>query len=368
MSLLSKIGYLYQHDENNKLVGDLGMTITTISWEDTARAKNSCWGPNISDMTLNVDDHRMPMIRKPNFYDETTDVDIDKFHVSVGNECGASVKRIPLKEYLQDFLNYNPTFDKESSSLLLERDEKILVSAQACVLPLANSQVEFVPQIFNYQTTPLDPAVLVIVASANGTSASIVTERHQKLYFNNNGKAFQYTATRLSTDRKNRNKKDSGEPMDLDEMERNVLMIFQIPLKQKEIRNSIPDTEYLGVALGMGGIRCQSKGIMPRGGMENAMLSVSNKSKGPFKGGNGLKVQRDERYPIRLTFQYYKVTDTHILKKQDVTEINTQITNAYNIGSNTGSLVDTTTNRVTEPTLEEKTRNPLFSLFSYWRK
>lgn len=36
------------------LASKYGLSITTVSWEDNARDKNSCFGPCISDMTLNV--------------------------------------------------------------------------------------------------------------------------------------------------------------------------------------------------------------------------------------------------------------------------------------------------------------------------
>jgi hypothetical protein len=35
------------------LVESNGMKIMNVAWEDTGRTKNSCFGPNISDMTLN---------------------------------------------------------------------------------------------------------------------------------------------------------------------------------------------------------------------------------------------------------------------------------------------------------------------------
>jgi hypothetical protein len=44
-----------------------GLTIMSTAWEDASRYKNSCWGNNITDMTLKVKDKRTgePIIRTP---------------------------------------------------------------------------------------------------------------------------------------------------------------------------------------------------------------------------------------------------------------------------------------------------------------
>src|SRR5438552_18127692 len=71
------------------------LAIQSVCWEDTARYKNSCWGPNISDLTLSLsngaskDVQMLPIIHAPNFTDKTSDISIDKFSLSVGNECGS---------------------------------------------------------------------------------------------------------------------------------------------------------------------------------------------------------------------------------------------------------------------------------------
>lgn len=105
--------------------------------------------------------------------------------------------------------------------MFLDRDTSILTSAQFCVLPLYDASVEFNPRIFNYQSEDqgmwlcrhhttktngllLDPAVLVVVATAQGTSAQVVSGEYpgQKLFFNVGGRAADLVATRLEDDRK----------------------------------------------------------------------------------------------------------------------------------------------------------------------
>lgn len=56
----------------------LGIACTAVAWEDAARTAGSCFGPNISDMTLHVSGRggsggaNMPIFRKPNFADLTS--------------------------------------------------------------------------------------------------------------------------------------------------------------------------------------------------------------------------------------------------------------------------------------------------------
>ncbi len=57
-----------------------------ITWEDTGRSKFSCVGPNISDMTLQVEGNLLPIIRNENFSDFTYELNTDELFISVGNE------------------------------------------------------------------------------------------------------------------------------------------------------------------------------------------------------------------------------------------------------------------------------------------
>lgn len=54
-----------------QLAGKFGLDVMSVAWEDNARSKNSSWGPCISDMTLNVMDNALPLVRHPNFEDLT---------------------------------------------------------------------------------------------------------------------------------------------------------------------------------------------------------------------------------------------------------------------------------------------------------
>ena len=143
------------------------------------------------------------------------------------------VKRIPLKEYLQNIGQYVKTTDGVPTKSLycFEKDENILTSAQFCLLPLASGTTEFNVRIYNYQNRSDDPAVLVLVCSKRYI-AQTLANNSTSLFFNTAGKAANYVAERMKDERKRLGKAIEGK-MSTDEAERNVLMIFQIPLKQK---------------------------------------------------------------------------------------------------------------------------------------
>jgi hypothetical protein len=366
------------------LANSYGMNIQTVSWEDTARFMNSCYGPNISDMTLHTQGYNMPIFRKPNYADVTSDIDIDKFNLVVGNEDGSELRKITLKEYLENISKY--VNNDKVKNMYLERDSKILTSSQACILPLEDGEVEFNVRLYNYQTRKNDPAVLVIITSSQGTSCQIIDSNDTKLYFNNNGKASNFLAKRLKDDRKERGVSLEGE-MTHEEKERNALYIFQIPLKQKPLmhrkntcyndENNINNVIYIDSELieqdcilenyNINNIKeaCNYNNINTKyydssnfnkrskntRGFDNAILRAGE-SHGPYYGTNNLELIRDEKYPIRCTVQFYKVTDDEKIPQDEICKISEQINKIYNHGTNISSLVYDNTNRITEPTLE----------------
>ncbi len=134
MGMAAKLVHLDKHKKSVKYARENNLSISGISWSDNARLKHSCLGPAICDMTLTVCDYLMPMIRRPNFSDETTDLPISLFSGNTGNESGSVKTNIPLKVYLEEY------------GLYLPRDEQILTSAQYCVVP---DDKPFVPQLFS---------------------------------------------------------------------------------------------------------------------------------------------------------------------------------------------------------------------------
>ncbi|PSR12717.1 hypothetical protein C8255_26245, partial [filamentous cyanobacterium CCP3] len=162
-----------------QLAESFDLNVLNVTWEDTGRFYGSAVGPNISDMTIQVQQrdpdtgryqlHLMPVIRHPNFADLSADIPLENFLVLVGNERGEDLRRVPLNELLGDlrrYLHEPESWTGRRQSLLAPRDSHVLVSAQACFLPIPQSGLAtFNPVLFNYQSRPGDPAVLTILAT-----------------------------------------------------------------------------------------------------------------------------------------------------------------------------------------------------------
>jgi hypothetical protein len=389
---IKEISQLNNIRSNNDLANAYGLKIQTVSWEDTARTKGSCWGPNISDLTLMVENTPMNMIRKPNFSDITADIPHENFTVTVGNETNSgNLTRIPLKEYVQNITKYNEIEGYNKIELWDERDDSLLISAQCCLLPSNETthETEFCPRMYNYQS-----AVLVIVSTSQGTSSCILSNR-ENLYFNRNGRKVSYLAKRLKQDRKERGVELEGK-MTSEEEDRNAIIIYQIPLKSQQwgrsgsfgscggtglskisgtltvsggtaiyknltlcssndfgVSNNSVNTSFycsnsgssVPLSVDTGRIKKKSKNI----GIDDAMLQVSDKDQGKFEKLDASKLIRDTRFPIRVTYQFYKVTDTTVLNESDFDYISNKINNIYNKAKDKGSLVLNTTSRPTEP-------------------
>jgi len=369
MSILTTIANISYDHKLSSLAKSYGINIMNVAWEDCVRTKGSCFGPNISDMTLIVNGTNMPLMRKPNYADVSSDQDISKFNVIVGNETNSEKTMISLKEYLESIDKY--TGNSNLKSMYLPRDEKILTSAQACILPLSNGEVSFNVKLYNYQSYD-EPAVLILVCSSEGTSAQIVKGRECTLYFNKGGLNANYIAERLTDDRKRRGVPLEG-AMTNEEKQRNALLIFQIPLIY---RNCKGDTNYdeesseesVGGAggsmwedddWGIGDSVARNAPIpkvekteMITRGFENAVIKTSD-GFGKFIGTENRTLVRDDKYPIRCTIQYYKVTDTADITELMIKEIAEQVNKQYESVSDAerGSLVFGVSERKTEPTI-----------------
>lgn len=343
-----------------QLAARMGLGIVNVTWEDTGRYKGSSVGPNISDMTLQVQMrdpktdqyslHCLPVIRHPNFSDETADISPDKFFLLVGNEDGHDKRKVSLRQYLGDlraYLSKPDSWTGEETSLLADRDSHVLVSAQACFLPVPKGQdVEFNPVLFNYQSMKGDPAVLTILATREGTSATIIDNARdgfaagrtwgQRLFFNQNGERASLTGTRLSdhlahtgvsTDRGGRDTVSAAGQEGL-----NMVLLIQVPLKQKTqvTRGYAVDTDMLAC--------CEAAPCPASSTVENAVIG-HGKVEGPYTEIDHLAIERDDRFPIRVTVQFYKATDNGVVSEADLKSVDAQLRKVYEEGDYVGSLV-----------------------------
>lgn len=333
-----------------------GLQISTVAWEDTGRTKGSCFGPNISDMTLCVEGQAMPIIRKPNFADLTSDQNINLFTVNVGNEAGYGLKALSLREYLTNITKYTDV--KVKGSLVADRDTHVLTSAQSCVLPLRDGKVEFGVKLYNYQSRT-EPAVLVVVASAQGTSTHVVLGYDNVLRFNKSGKLADFVAERLKDDRARRGVAVEG-AMTEEEKQRNAVLIYQIPLVYHAPVRSVYYDGLIPESYGAASPCVASANAgssflghkkryahyeeSARRGMDHAVVSTTE-GRGVFPSLSKWTIERDMRMPIRCTIQYYHVTDSDTILESDMVQIAEEVTKHKPIGS---LVVDGLTARVTE--------------------
>jgi hypothetical protein len=379
------------------LLSAYGLKANRVTWEDTGRNKNSCWGPNISDMTLVIKDNNllMPVIRTPNFADVTQDVPIENFRLNYKGSV------ISLKALLKDYNLYD------------DRDKEILTSSQCCVLPVVpGEKTEFAVQLFNYQSTQEEPAVLVILVSKLDTSIQVLDSANTKLFFDDNKVAKWFSVERLEDVRKRqgvaKTRVDSFKEMTNEEQQDNTILVIQVPLKQKArptrgmscgaafgapaafgsapafnsapafgsapAFNSAPafgsayTTEINHEMTSLYMDRLESleiedpvyRSIAPApSGMDMGQIGLGS-SAGPYLGTKNITLVRDTDYPIRCTYQYYRVTDVDYIDETMIKDIKEQLDQSLKNATHSGSLVlSESNNRLTEPA--QKPYVPLMS-------
>lgn len=357
-------------EKARELAARFCLDILSLTWEDTGRFKGSAVGPNISDMTIQVSVdapdgdgksvHCMPVIRFPNFGDKTADLDPKKFHLLVGNEKGAPLRNITLHEFLDNptlYLNSPGSWSGEGRRSLLapERDSRVLVSAQACFLPvpLAGGKATFNPVLFNYQSMARDPAVLTVLVTREGTSVTVIDNQRdafaegsawgQRLFFNDKGQRGSLTGERQSTFQGTSGTTPAGTTgaSAAGESGLNLVMLIQIPLKQRNPRQPMK---------GEGALLAATATAVPAAAsdVENAVIG-HGELEGPFTEIDKLPIRRDPDFPVRVTVQFYKATSNGVVSENDIKEIKARIDRVYDQGDYVGSLVtDNDTGRVTE--------------------
>lgn len=345
-----------------------GLAVQNVNWEDTGRAEGSSLGPNISDLTLQVRRKSaagdvvstlMPVVRFPNFEDRTGDVSIDKLFVRVGNEReGGALTSLALKDLLRDLRKHAavPSSIGGDGNLLAPRDTHVLASAQAVFLPIPKEgKATFNPVLFNYQSAPGSPAVLTILVTRQGTSVKVIENNPedasgavgmgQELYFNAGGKRASFTAERKS-DVEARIASQGG-PKTADDRSAlqkgaDVLFLIQVPLKHK-------NRGFLGGPVPMAPVAQSAPAPMEAAGaadesareksdVEQAVLG-HGQALGPFSEGSGLRLERDPKFPIRVTVQFYKATSNGVVDEKDLDGIAKSIGSVYEHADFVGSLV-----------------------------
>ncbi|MDQ3300287.1 MAG: hypothetical protein M3619_27220 [Myxococcota bacterium] len=371
-SIVKRVAKMIDSEQAYK-VSAYGLQLLDVLWEDTGRWEGSSVGPNISDVTIEVEGWRkgkahrtylMPVMRYENFTDKTADVKLDKIMIPVGNHNGGQLHLVSLKELLESPGQYLSAADKgkiKNDSLLAKRDSHALVSAQHAFLPVPKEgKATFWPVIFNYQSTKKNPAVLTILVTRQGTSMTIIDNVRdtvgsgdswgQRLYFNQKGEKAPLIAERL-TDVKTSGTTANGEDAQSLGSDSNVLMLIQVPLKYRQLHrlkqasspsialdNAPMKPKAAPTAAGGGGGGYGTRGDSGRSDVDTAVLG-HGKTDGPYTELDGLTITRDARFPVRVTLQFYQATSNGIVSRADVKAMAAQIKKVYGKGDYVGSLV-----------------------------
>ncbi len=399
-----RVAAMPQNLAAQKELDKVGLHAYTVTWEDTARDKNSAYGASISDMTLTADGKDLPIIRRPNFSDLTWDTSYNNIMLTVGNEHGEATRQVGLDEYLSTIGDYlhEPLKYNGKSLFAANRDVHVLMSAQACMLPVVTgAKTKFLVTLRNYQAS-----CLTIVCTNDGTSAHVIdSSGKEKLYHNKNGQRCQLLAERLGAYRISQGRPDDGAPMNEEEKAKNVIMVIQVPLVSAPNQGfSFGSGGVQSMSFGGGGpskgpklyamakiqaastwgapaaaafdfwdesapakstagdvninelaaydspaweqgLECASNVALPDGDdddigpmyndedsmdvdVEHAIISVGE-PEGPFTElGTRTSIERDVRYPIRVTLQYYRVTSNGNMNAAIAHEIDQQFRDA----------------------------------------
>jgi hypothetical protein len=379
------------------MVEQRGLSILDVLWEDTGRWLGSSVGPNISDVTIEVEmtvDGKkrtalMPVIRRPNFSDVTGDVSLDKIRIPVGNQvngwkAGDSLATINLRDFLAEPARYltlpqNGTI--KGGSLLARRDSHALVSAQATFLPVpAQGTATFWPVIFNYQSSRRNPAVLTLLVTRQGTSATIIDNVRdglgnlglgswgQRLFLNVGGQRAPLTAERLSQVERTGVTSNGEAAASLGE-DANLLMLVQIPLHYRQPRRHA--AKGVAAASALGGFGPGAGAPVPqtaaspakdkresrRSDVETAVLG-HGPDMGPYTELDGLTIERDPRFPVRVTIQFYQATSNGVLSAANIKTLAAQIGRVYRSADYVGSLVTPRAGEPARPTAWSGTSPP----------
>lgn len=342
-----------------------GLNALSVLWEDTGRYEGSAVGPNISDVTLQVreplggDDfrtHLLPVIRFPNFTDKTGDIKADKLWVRVGNhKKGGELENVPLTRVLANLRDYlsDPQSLRGNDDFSAKRDSHFLVSAQHVFVPISQGgKAEFTPVVFNYQSAPGSPAVLTLLVTRQGMSATIIENKGgdqsyqtwgQQLFFNNEGQRTTFTAERRS-DVQQRIESGTAKKQDAGALDEgaDMLMLIQVPLIH-ESRGYLgglamtSDAPSNSAPVGMASPPAADRRSL-ESNVETAVLGHGEDA-GPFHEMGNMKLERDARFPVRVTIQFYRATSNGVVDESDMAAVAKMINRVYKDADYVGSLV-----------------------------
>jgi len=311
----------------------LGLHLTHVRCEDSVRRTGPARGAEIGDMTLQVHSRRqgqqfatsMPVLRVPDFADRSVELALAAVRVRVGNHRGEPLRTIGLDEYLGDLRSHLSRPDSwAGASLLTASDDRVEVRAQACCLPVPHGGLAaFMPVVCPPRSWPGAPAVLAIVATRDGTSATVVDHRRDRTSIS--GRDGQYLLHNSDGQRVPLTVGGPLPPAD----GRGAVVLIQVPLRQPPP----PPDPYANYDL---------IPYEPTPGIhdEKPFVITTRALRGPYIEIDGLALARDELRPICVTVQFYRPISTLLPDEDALVGLGAQIERVYSDAAVIGSLLD----------------------------
>lgn len=172
-----------------------------------------------------------------------------------------------------------------------------------------------------------------------GIPSRAVRPGGQRLFFNQAGERASLTGTRMSDFQRGRVERTSSQAKTEEtsaqvgeEAGLNMFLLIQVPLKHEPLKPAA----------------MLKAGLAPGGALEAGCLGVSaieeavighGKVEGPFTEIDGLAIERDPRYPVRVTVQFYQATSNGVISPADMERFAREINNIYAHPDYVGSLV-----------------------------
>ena len=148
-----------------------------------------------------------------------------------------------------------------------------------------------------------------------------------------------------------------------------MVMIIQVPLVHRERRREIPFEGEVSAdaaapssaAAAAPASKSAGGAISERSDVESAVIG-HGADQGPFDERQGMSLERDERFPIRVTVQFYRATSNGVVSDADLADVKRDIDRVYSSGDFVGSLV-TPGNDRPRPTAWTRGRTPGWSKY-----
>jgi hypothetical protein len=178
----------------------------------------------------------------------------------------------------------------------------------------------------------------------------------QRLFFNAGGQRAPLTAERLS-DVQASGTTMNGEAASSLGADANLLLLVQVPLLvHRPPRPAVP-WGALGAAAPMKSMAAPEAKAERAADVETAVLGHGD-LEGPYTELAGLQVERDPRFPVRVTVQFYQATGTGRMGRPEVARLASRIDAVYSKGDFVGSLVVPAPQDLARPTRWQPARPP----------